>query len=149
MKKRMGRKTAIGVTAITPRYKDLFRNMRDSDRARADQAYDAVLFDRAKAAPALIEQYSKAVKDEEMRYLCVQLMGFSEARMVIPTLIDSLDDPSPMVRREACFALEDLRAVDSIDAIRKRTQDMDQSVRSVAEEAYNTLLRRQRSTKKK
>ena len=147
MKRRTGRKVSIGVTAITPRYKDLFRNMRDGDRARADQAYDAVLFDRAKAAPALIEQYHNAKKDEEMRYLCVQLMGFSEARVVIPTLIDSLDDPSPMVRREACFALEDLRAVEAIDAIRKRTQDLDQNVRNVAEEAYSTLLRRKRKTK--
>jgi len=132
----------IKTTAITPRYRDLFQNMRDWDRNRADAAYDAVLFDRKLAVAALIEQYQRSESDEMMRYLCVQLIGFSESKKSIPTLILALDDPSAIVRREACFALEDMRAFDAIGAIEKRCNDLDPNVRNVAEEAYQFLMKR-------
>ena len=126
-------------SAITPRYADLFSSMLDPDRMRADAAFDAVLFDRHLAVPALIEQYKTAVDNEISRYLCVQLLGFSDSQKAINALIIALDDASAMVRREACFALEDLKAIEAIEAIEKRTQDMDSSVRQVAEEAFNFL----------
>ena len=132
------------VSAITPRYRDLFKGMLDSDRNRADAAYDAILFDRKLAAPALIEQYKKAKKNEVLRYLCVQLMGFSDSKKVITPLIDALDDPSAMVRREACFALEDLTAVEALDTIKQRTQDVDPSVRQIATEVFDLLIRKKR-----
>ncbi len=129
----------VMVSAITPRYRDLFKGMLDSDRNRADAAYDAILFDRKLAAPALIEQYKKANKNETMRYLCVQLMGFSDSKKVISPLIDALDDPSAVVRREACFALEDLSAYEAIDTIKQRIQDVDPDVRQIAREVYDLL----------
>ena len=134
--------STVTKSAITPRYADLFNGMIDSDRMRADQAFDAVLFERHLAVPALIEQYENAVDNEIMRYLCVQLLGFSDSKKAINALIIALDDTSAMVRREACFALEDLKATDAIDAIERRKQDMDASVRQVAEEAFNFLSRK-------
>ena len=129
-------------SAITPRYADLFSSMLYADRMRADAAFDAVLFDRHLAVPALIEQYKTAKENEILRYLCVQLLGFSDSQKAINALIVALDDTSAIVRREACFALEDLKAFDAIDAIERRTQDMVASVRQVAQEAFNFLSRK-------
>ena len=134
--------SSVFESAITPRYADLFNGMLDPDRMHADQAFDAVLFERHLAVPALIEQYEKSPDNEIMRYLCVQLLGFSDSQKAINALIVALDDTSAMVRREACFALEDLKAVKAIDAIERRKQDMDSSVRQVAEEAFNFLSRK-------
>ena len=134
--------SSVVKSAITPRYADLFERMLDADRIEADKAFDAVLFERHLAVEALIEQYGKSSENEIMRYLCVQLLGFSDSQKAINALIIALDDTSAMVRREACFALEDLKAFDAIEAIERRKQDMDSSVRQVAEEAFNFLSRK-------
>ena len=63
---------------MRPRYADLFRRMRDPDPVAADAAFDAVLFDREEAIPDLVECFQKSRKDPLLRFLCVQLLGFSE-----------------------------------------------------------------------
>src|SRR5438067_2346868 len=114
---------------VRPRYADLFRRMRDPDPELADAAFDAVLFDRDLAVPDLVECYDRSKKDAEMRFLCVQLLGFSGAREAVPTLIEALDDRSARVRAEACRSLEDLGAAEAVPVLRGRLDDMDEDVR--------------------
>ncbi len=49
-----------------------------------------------------------------------------------PLIRERLDDPVPGVRFAACMALGDLRDKDAVNALRKRTQDEDRSVRVAA-----------------
>ena len=109
--------------------------MRDPDPVAADLAFDAVLFDREGALPDLIECLEKNRKDAVLRFLCVQLLGFSGTRRAVPPLLDALDDRDGSVRAEACRSLEDLRAAEAVSALRARLDDVDQEVRLAAAEA--------------
>lgn len=120
---------------MRPRYKDLFERMRDPDPVAADAAFDAVLFDREGALPDLVECLDKSRKDPVLRFLCVQLLGFSGAKAAVGPLIAALDDREAVVRAEACRSLEDLRAGDALSALRARLDDVDPEVRLAAAEA--------------
>lgn len=124
---------------MRPRYVDLFRRMRDPNPELADAAYDAVLFDRHEAVPDLVECFEKSRRDGALRFLCVQLLGFSGAADGVPTLIAALADEDARVRAEACRSLEDLGAVEAIDALRARIHDVDPDVRESAHEALLAL----------
>lgn len=130
---------------MRPRYADLFRRMRDPDIASADAAYDAVLFDRADAVPDLIECFEKSRKDTEMRFLCVQLLGFSGSEVAVPTLLAALSDREPKVRAEACRSLEDLAPREAVAALKERLGDIDEEVRLAAAEALATLRAERRA----
>ena len=119
---------------MRPRYADLFEAFKDPDPIRADAAFDAVLFDRVDALPDLEELYLSRKDDEELRFLAVQLMGFTESEKAIPMVVRALEDPSASVRAEACRALEDLRARDAVDALMARVDDMHADVRRAARE---------------
>jgi HEAT repeat protein len=124
---------------MRPRYADLFRRMRDSDPVLADAAFDAVLFDRAEAIPDLVEGYARSKRDPTMRFLCVQLLGFSESPLALPTLREALNDKSPAVRAEACRSLEDLGDTSVITLLEHRLDDVDPDVRIAAAEALEGL----------
>jgi HEAT repeat protein len=126
---------------MRPRYADLFRRMRDPDPEAADAAFDAVLFDRAEAVPDLVECLQKSKKDPLLRFLCVQLLGFSEAPEAYPVLIEALDDKSPIVRAEACRSLEDLAHPAAAPHLEARLADVDIEVRLAAAEALEVVLR--------
>ena len=72
-------------------------------------------------------------------FYCVQLMGFSDCRQTIGTLIDALEDPCANVRREACLSLEQLEAIEALDAIKTRTYDVDPEVKAIASETIHYL----------
>ncbi|MFZ5477229.1 MAG: HEAT repeat domain-containing protein [Myxococcota bacterium] len=124
---------------MRPRYADLFRRMRDPDPILADAAFDAVLFDRAEAIPDLMECYEKSRKDPVMRFLCVQLLGFTESIDALPTLLAALSDKSALVRAEACRSLEDVRQRDVIPMLEERLHDVDDEVRIAAAEALASI----------
>ena len=71
-------------------------------------------------------------------------MGFSGDDGAVPLVVKALDDADPSVRAEACRSLEDLRAKDALDALSKRTRDLDPHVRRAAREAVAVLTRRSR-----
>ena len=124
---------------MRPRYADLFEALKDPDPVRADKAFDDILFDRGNALPCLIEAYDRPCDHPVVRYYLVQLMGFTEDPRAIPTVIAALDDPHPDVRAEACRALEDLRARDSLSNLHARLEDMEVKVRLAAEETIRAL----------
>lgn len=124
---------------MRPRYADLFRALKDPDLARADAAYDALLFDRGEALPELAEAYRAFKKDPTLRFYAVQLMAFSGDSRAVPHVISALSDPDPQVRAEACRGLEDLGASEAIKALTARTEDLDASVREAAREALEAL----------
>ena len=93
---------------MRPRYSDLFRALKDPDPARADAAYDALLFDRGEALPDLAEAYRTFKKDSALRFYAVQLMAFSDDPRAVPHVMDALADPDPMVREAARDALESM-----------------------------------------
>lgn len=125
---------------MRPRYADLFRRMREPDAAAADVAFDAVLFDRAEAVPDLIECFRKARKDPVLRFMCVQLLGFSGSKKAIPVLTEALNDKEATVRAEACRSLEDLAPPDAVAALQARLDDVDEEVRLAAAEALAHIL---------
>ncbi len=120
---------------VRPRYKDLFDRMRDPDPVAADAAFDAVLFDREGAIPDLIECLDRSKKDTVLRFLCVQLLGFSGSKLALPALVAALEDKEPSVRAEACRSLEDLKAHDAVSSLRTHLDDLDPEVRLAAAEA--------------
>ncbi len=109
--------------------------MLDPDPIAADAAFDAVLFDRGGALPDLVECLRRSPTDSVLRFLCVQLLGFSGAKAAVPPLIDALDDKEAFVRAEACRSLEDLNAYEAIAPLRCRLDDLDDLVRLAAAEA--------------
>jgi HEAT repeat protein len=125
---------------MRPRYADLFRRLRDPDPTAADAAFDAILFDRGEAVPDIVECYLKSSRDDLTRFDMIQLLGFSESRDSIPTLLQALHDRSAQVRAEACRSLEDLRAAEAIEALGARLQDVDEDVRIAAREALDKIL---------
>lgn len=124
---------------MRPRYADIFQRMRDPDPVLSDAAFDAVLFDREDAIPDLAECYEKSRKDDELRFLVVQLLGFSGSRKAIPALLVALDDREPKVRAEACRSLEDINSRECIPALEARLGDLDEGVRIAAAEALIEL----------
>ena len=126
---------------ISPRYADLFEDLCDPDQERADHAFDAILFDRGQAVPALERCYELSPRNAKLRYLVVQLLGFSGDPRAIPPVVRALDDRHAVVRAEACRALEDLRATDHREALEARRTDVDAAVRLAAEEAIDSLWR--------
>ena len=130
---------------MRPRFADLFDALLDPDSSRADAAYDAILFERGEALADLAELYNRSSGEESLRFLAVQLMGFTEDRAAIPLVVAALDDAAPSVRAEACRALEDLRARDAGDELKARVTDLDANVRRAARDALTALgLRRRR-----
>lgn len=126
---------------MRPRYADLLRRLRDPDPRQVDKAFDAILFDREKAVPDLVEASLQGGHPPEVRYLVVQLLGFSEVAEAAPAVERCLEDPSPLVRAEACRSLADLKARDRLSAIRARLSDVDAEVRRAALEAIGSLAR--------
>lgn len=124
---------------MRPRYADLFRALKDPDPARADAAYDALLFDRGEAIPDLVECYRGSRRDAELRFYAVQLLAFSGDIRAVPFVIEALTDPDPGVRAEACRALEDLDARAAAAALIARTEDLDASVREAARDALDAM----------
>lgn len=120
---------------MRPRYADLFSALCDPDPHRADAAFDAILFDRGEAIPDLAACYRLNPKEPRLRFYAIQLLGFSEDPRAVPHVMPALSDPDPMVRAEACRALEDLRARDAIALLEERIDDMDAEVRASAAEA--------------
>lgn len=120
---------------MRPRYKDLFNALRDPDPARADNAFDAILFDRGEAIPDLIECYQQSKKDPLLRFYAIQLLGFTSDDRAIPAVIAALGDAEAEVRAEACRALEDLRAKEAIPKLQACTRDENSEVRRAAREA--------------
>jgi HEAT repeat protein len=130
--------------SMRPRYRDLFSAMCDSDPYRADAAYDAVLFDRSEALPDLAELYRNSPREPKLRFYAIQLMGFTEDSRAIPMVMEALTDHDPTIRAEACRALEDLGAVDALEDLRDRVEDLDPEVRRAAREATAAIRRRRR-----
>jgi HEAT repeat protein len=124
---------------MRPRYADLFEALCDPDPERADRAFDAILFDRAEALPELLECYQGAKRNARLRYLAIQLMGFTEDKRAIPMVLPALEDPHPLVRAEACRSLEDLNATQHRAALEARLGDMDALVRKAAAEALENI----------
>lgn len=124
---------------MRPRYEALFQRMRDPDPDAADAAFDAVLFDREQAVPDLVECYQRSKKDAILRFLVVQLLGFSGARAAVAACVAALDDKDAAVRAEACRSLEDLGAKETVEAIEARLSDLDEQVRLAAQEALDGL----------
>ncbi|MBM74497.1 MAG: hypothetical protein CMK59_03780 [Proteobacteria bacterium] len=127
-------------SAITPRYRDCFASLTSADSSEVDAAFDSILFDRELAVPALIEKYMSKPSDD-LRYFCVQLMGFSGSTTAVPTLLKALNDPSAEIRSEACLSLEDLNAYEYLNLIEERLQDLDETVRQIAQEVCINLKR--------
>jgi len=113
--------------------------MRSGDPDERDAAFDAVLFDRHEALPDLIECYRRSRRDPVLRFLVVQLMGFSGSLDAIDPVLLALDDRDPHVRAEACRALEDLEARAALDALSACLSDVEGVVRSAAAEALEAL----------
>lgn len=136
---------------MLPRYADLFRRMLDPEQELADAAYDAVLFDRADAVNDLVECYEAcaapparglARRQEQcttLRFLAVQLLGFSGSTDALPTILAALDDKSPLVRAEACRSLEDLCHPAALPLLEARLADVDPAVCAAAAEAILAL----------
>lgn len=124
---------------MRPRFADLFHALKDPDPVRADKAFDSILFERGNALPDLKEAYALFKDQPVVRYYIIQLLGFTEDPRAIPTVTTALADPHPTVRAEACRALEDLRARDSLPSLHSRLEDMDSKVRLAAEETIRAL----------
>ncbi len=124
---------------MRPRFADLFQALKDPDPVRADKAFDSILFERGNALPDLREAYAVFEDQPVVRYYIIQLLGFTEDPRAIPTVTTALADPHPTVRAEACRALEDLRARDSLPSLHSRLEDMDSKVRLAAEETIRAL----------
>lgn len=124
---------------MRPRYEDLFQALGDPDIIRSDKAFDSILFDRGNALPDLLEAYTSLQAEPVVRYYLIQLMGFTEDPRAIPVVISALADAHPDVRAEACRALEDLRARESLPHLHARLEDMELKVRLAAEETIRAL----------
>ncbi len=128
-----------GSATMRPRYADLFKRMRSTDPDERDSAFDAVLFDRHLALPDLMEGYRRYRRQPDLRFMLVQLMGFSGAPEAVDPVLAALRDRDPHVRAEACRALEDLRAVSAVEQLEARLSDVDPVVRTAAAEALDRL----------
>ncbi len=124
---------------MRPRYADLFEALCDPEPERVDRAFDAILFDRGEALPDLAECYRISRRNAKLRYMLIQLLGFTEDPRAIPTVALALEDSHPLVRAEACRSLEDLKAQDHAPQLEARLQDMDAFVRKAAREALESF----------
>ena len=129
---------------IPPYYRDLFAAMLHTDPAIANEAFDKVMFERGLAVPYICDQYAlashKTAASRKMRYYCVQLLSFSGVKAGAETIEAALSDEEPSVRKEALYAVEDLKLKDLCPMVRERLQDLNQDVRRVAQEVYDYLL---------
>jgi len=121
------------------RYADLFQRMTSVDPDERDSAFDAVLFDRHLALSDLAEGYKKYRRRPSLRFMLVQLMGFTGAKAAVPPVMTALQDKDPYVRAEACRALEDLNAVEALEVLEARLTDVESVVRTAAAEALAAL----------
>jgi HEAT repeat protein len=139
------------MTNITPRYAELFAALLDSNQERADKAFDDILFDRQLAVPALIEQLLRSKDNHNMRYFCVQLLGFSESPLAIEPILLALQDTNVFVRKEACMAIEDLKIVtaDVFEALEDRLCDLNPEVAQAANECIDFLKTHKKKIDKK
>jgi HEAT repeat protein len=139
------------MTNITPRYAELFTALLDTDQERADKAFDDILFDRKLAVPALIEQLLSAKDNPTLRYFCVQLLGFSESPIAVDPILNALQDTNAVVRKEACFALEDLKVVtpEVIEGLEDRLNDLSAVVAQSASECLDFLKKHKKKVDKK
>jgi hypothetical protein len=132
------------VNNIPPYYRDLFAAMLHDDDTIANGAYDKVLFERGLAVPHLCDQYElayqKTTEHRKLRYYSVQLIAFSGVRTGKETVLNALSDEYYTVRKEALYAVEDLKIKDAIPLVRERLQDLNSEVRRVAQEVYDYLL---------
>lgn len=124
---------------MRPRFADLLRRLEDPDIRQVDKAFDAILFDREQAVPDLVEAYCERDLPASVRYLVVQLLGFSGSEEAIPTVLSALDDASSTVRAEACRGLMDLRAREQLAVIRRRLEDVSPEVRRAALDTLSAL----------
>ena len=138
------------MTHITPRYAELFEALLDPNQERADKAFDDILFDRQLAVPALIEQLILSKDNNSMRYLCVQLLGFSESPLAIDPILLALQDTNVFVRKEACLALEDLKIVtsDVFEALEDRLCDLNPEVAQAATDCIEFLQNHKKKLQK-
>lgn len=129
---------------ISPYYRDLFAAMLHSDPAIANEAFDKVMFERGLAVPYICDQYIlssyKTAESRKMRYYCIQLLSFSGVKAGSEIIELALSDEEPSVRKEALYAVEDLKLKDLLPMVRSRLQDLNQDVRRVAQEVYDYLL---------
>ncbi|MDP6933637.1 MAG: HEAT repeat domain-containing protein [Myxococcota bacterium] len=138
---------------MRPRYIDLFKAMCESDRERADAAFDSVLRERGSALEDIWECYQLSQEPGSLekllgvaeypvvalRFDLVQLMGFSESPSALPMAIEALRDPHPATREEACWALVDLGGLDALGALEERLEDLEPRVRQAASQALDEL----------
>jgi len=129
---------------MRPRYAALFQRMMSTDPDERDKAFDDVLFDRQLALPDLEEGYKKYPRDPSLRFMLVQLMGFTNSNAAVPPVISALQDKDPYVRAEACRSLEDLNAVEALESLEERLTDVESVVRIAAAEALAALRPRAR-----
>jgi hypothetical protein len=132
------------VNNIPPYYRDLFAAMLHDDDSIANAAYDKVLFERGLAVPHLCDQYElanqKTAEHRKLRYYSIQLIAFSGVRIGKDTVLHALSDECYSVRKEALYAVEDLKIKSAIPLVRERLQDLNTEVRRVAQEVYDYLL---------
>ena len=128
---------------LPPYYRDLFAAMLHEDSMISDNAFDKVMFERGQAVPFISRQYhfaqDRGAASRKLRYYCIQLLSFCECESSIPTIIDALDDEYFLVRKEACYAVEDHKITEALPLIRERLQDVHPEVRRVAQEVYEFL----------
>jgi len=129
---------------IPPYYRDLFAAMLHNDPAIANEAFDKVMFERGLAVPYICDQYNlssyKTAESRKMRYYCIQLLSFSGVKSGCETIEAALSDEEASVRKEALYAVEDLKLKNLLPMVRERLQDLNQDVRRVAQEVYDYLL---------
>lgn len=123
------------------RYRELFQRLQNPNPRQVDEAYDSILFEREKAISDLIEGYRTETMPTQVRYLIIQLLGFTESNDALPVVIEALNDPEPKVRAEACRSLIDLRAKKTLSFLRQRLEDMDPDVRQAARDAISILAK--------
>ncbi len=138
---------------MRPQFADLLVRLGDDDPRQVDQAFDSILFDREQAIPDLISAYRNAFGQRTaalaggvplndrptVRFLIVQLLGFTGSDSAIETVEYALNDPEAYVRAEACRALADLMATQSRSLLQSRLNDTSLEVRRAASEALEIL----------
>jgi HEAT repeat protein len=97
----------------------------------------------AAAVDALAHLPASAVRDEmlhlrrderpQVRGAVLRYLARNDGPMAIPTLIEALSDPHPIVRECAIDQLDALDAVDALSGVRKLAADSNPDVREAAE----------------
>jgi len=69
----------------------------------------------------------------------IRSLGQSKAELAVPELVDTLDDPHPVVRAEAATSLGKIRAGQAVDALLAKLEDNDADISTEAAEALGTI----------